>query len=271
MFIISWVWPHLWASKTMLQNTLGSIASAEVHMLTSLLQRLLPIMIEDSHCIVLLSYQVAYATWQVLNGSDTVISVQCPDIEARWSTRGCGKARSWGFPRSRFAKTEIYNLYHIPWTWCSYVRFNMWLHFVLILFHSASPVSRQHRQQVQAIRHASLKIRNRGPGIAVKEVNIYRVHTVHPSLFLRTTPWQWEACISWSLKLSSLLLVQKPVSWKTVIHTCTYIYIYIIHILFMSTSQSGLRQCFVMLDWLSFWFPRSACVATFLLPSGKCQ
>lgn len=225
MFIISWVWPHLWASKTMLQNTLGSIASAEVHMLTSLLQRLLPIMIEDSHCIVLLSYQVAYATWQVLNGSDTVISVQCPDIEARWSTRGCGKARSWGFPRSRFAKTEIYNLYHIPWTWCSYVRFNMWLHFVLILFHSASPVSRQHRQQVQAIRHASLKIRNRGPGIAVKEVNIYRVHTVHPSLFLRTTPWQWEACISWSLKLSSLLLVQKPVSWKTVIHTCTYIYI----------------------------------------------
>lgn len=182
------------------------------------------------------------------------------------------------------------NLYHIPWTWCSYVRFNMWLHFVLILFHSASPVSRQHRQQVQAIRHASLKIRNRGPGIAVKEVNIYRVHTVHPSLFLRTTPLQWEACISWSLKLSRPLLVQKTVSWKSVIHI---IYTYIIHILFMSTSQSGLRQCFVMLDnsnkttlcitcsshevgmshpdWFGFWHPRSACVATFLLPSGKCQ
>ena len=41
--IISWVWPHLWASKTMVYRNLCSIVGADVLMLTSLPQRLRPI------------------------------------------------------------------------------------------------------------------------------------------------------------------------------------------------------------------------------------
>ena len=158
-------------------------------------------MIEDSHCIDL--YSTSQLPSRICN---------LTGLEWKWYSDINAVSRHWGkmidqrlwqslvlrFSYEPFCKDRNLQPVSHSLDLMFLCRFNMWLHLVLILFHLASPVSRQHRQQVQAIRHASLKIRNRGPGIVVKEVNIYRVHTVHPSLFLRTTPWQWEACISWT-------------------------------------------------------------------------